>query len=103
MSSKSKKAPKSKRNFCPDCGAPIKDRRITHEDTCPIYVGIEKVCDEDREYFVKNPGHPCRIREITRAERLETGYLSGAPLGLEFNHVIVTNYPWGRSREIVSI
>ena len=53
---------------CPDCAALWEGTDLVHEPSCPIANGIDDICDEDRQWFIDNPGEWTRTRPITWAE-----------------------------------
>ena len=60
---------------CPDCNAQFVDRKLTHEDTCPLGAGIDDTCAADARYFLDHPGTQSYRRPMTHAERLEHGHM----------------------------
>lgn len=53
---------------CPDCGAIAVGSRMTHVETCPLDRGVNRVLDDDREWFEAHPGASVRVRPVTPAE-----------------------------------
>jgi hypothetical protein len=56
---------------CPDCGSAVGDRGAEHTKDCPMMLGIEQACADDRAYFEAHPGEVNYWRPITDAERRE--------------------------------
>lgn len=57
---------------CPDCSAVADDNRhLTHDETCPLGLAIDKVVDGDRDWFLTHPDAAERHRPITPIEKQE--------------------------------
>lgn len=56
---------------CPDCGATPVARVVTHAETCPISVGVDRITAADARYFARNAKRRKRARPITWAEQAE--------------------------------
>lgn len=67
---------------CPDCNSLwTPPNELTHDDTCPLYVGLQRATAADARWFAAHPGKPRRYRRTTTAERSETRLLyPGAPV-----------------------
>lgn len=59
------------KTVCPDCGATPVGRRVTHAETCPISVGMDRITASDARYFKRNAKRRKRVRPITWAEQAE--------------------------------
>lgn len=57
--------------ICPDCGAQMKDRLLTHEQTCPVGLDIDKVMLMDARYFRRFPKKKFYERELSWGEAIE--------------------------------
>ena len=49
---------------CPDCGVTAVDRRLVHDTTCPLGLGIDRVCSDDRRWFETHPAADFYWREV---------------------------------------
>lgn len=89
------------RSPCPDCCATFDaDRRLRHEETCPLGRAIEDACNGDKAWFLDNPAETVRVRAATHAEVQDLKHL--APTVARPSHVHVHRHLWGRSRLFVS-
>lgn len=57
--------------ICPDCGARMKDRRLTHENTCPVGLDLDRVMLMDARYFRMYPKKKFYERELSWGESIE--------------------------------
>jgi hypothetical protein len=81
---------------CPDCAAvAVSDDEegggaLVHEQTCPLYGGVKRACDGDRDFFDSHPNTNEYYRPITRAEIIDFGYMTGSrvPKWVDRVHVI---------------
>jgi len=56
---------------CPDCSAVMVDKHLTHDETCPIGLAIEAICDADRDWFEAHPAATEYRRLVALAEVIE--------------------------------
>lgn len=68
---------------CPDCASVAVPgakggSTLKHEGTCPLYGGLEKVCDGDRKFFESHPSTDEYYRPISRAEIIDFEYMLGS-------------------------
>lgn len=62
----------SRKLRCPDCnGVEDHQRHLQHDGTCPHWLAVEAVCDDDRDWFALRPQATERHRPITVAEVAE--------------------------------
>ena len=56
---------------CPDCSADYVDQILTHDETCPIGLAIDAICDVDQRWFEAHPEATEYRRPVTTAEVIE--------------------------------
>lgn len=57
--------------ICPDCGARVKGRRLTHENTCPVGLDLDKIALMDARYFRMFPKKKFYVRDLSWGESVE--------------------------------
>lgn len=94
---------------CPDCAAVAESddkggKTLCHEETCPLYGGVEKACDGDRDFFNSHPNADEYYRPITRAEIIDFEYTTGNRIPEWVNKVhVVQVAPGIRLRQPVGV
>jgi hypothetical protein len=53
---------------CPDCTATEVDHHLQHDQTCPLGLDIDAICDADRRFFEDHPGTDVFYRPIMLSE-----------------------------------
>lgn len=85
---------------CPDCSAVVVNNAMTHEDTCPVALGLDAAGSADRDWFLAHPNADEYHRPVTWAEREEQRWFCGAAVEA-FTHVhVVQIEPGIRERRL---
>lgn len=63
-----------------DCGQRSRQGLLKHDQTCPAALTLERVTDDDREWFEARPDASHRCRMVSDAERREWADRSGRPV-----------------------
>ena len=85
---------------CPDCCATYRDNQLLHELSCPLQAAVERVCEQDRRYFIEHPNEQEYTRPIARAECQQLAHTD--PRAPACTHVIVHNCRRGRIRSFAN-
>lgn len=94
---------------CPDCAAAASDdedggKTLKHEQTCPLYGGVQRACDADRDFFASHPNTNDYYRPITRAEIVDFEHMTGNRVPEWVNRVhVVQVAPGVRFRQPIGI
>jgi hypothetical protein len=78
---------------CPDCTATEVNKHLQHDQTCPLGLDIDAVCDADRRFFEEHPGTTHFYRPVMASEISEQrvwGLLLDMP-GRAVGKVLVTS------------
>jgi hypothetical protein len=64
---------------CPDCNRRLESQQLNHADTCPLGLALDRLMDEDREWFERHPKSKQRRRPIHWVEATDLRLFGQVP------------------------